>query len=76
MLKLKVVNEALSDYNLQSLKGVGLDGDLEIEMDDSCSSYHLLTRSLTQEMTRLDLKLFNLFKSYGISGRFLNAIEA
>ena len=34
-LKMKDINEALSDYKVQSLEGVILGGDIEIEMDIS-----------------------------------------
>ena len=41
-LKMKDINEALSDFLIQGLEGVELEGDIEIEMDLSSGAQGLL----------------------------------
>jgi acetyl-CoA decarbonylase/synthase complex subunit delta len=62
---MKDINEALSDYQVQSLEGVILEGDIEIEMDISSGAQSLLAQSLGQEFTNLALQLFNFSRSMG-----------
>jgi len=64
-LKMKDINEALSDYKVQSLEGVILEGDIEIEMDLSSGAPPLLAQSLGQEFTKLALQLFNFSRAMG-----------
>ncbi len=64
-LKMKDINEALSDYQVQSLEGVILEGDIEIEMDLSSGAQPLLAQSLGQEFTKLALQLFNFSRAMG-----------
>ncbi|NMC35334.1 MAG: hypothetical protein GYA36_23180 [Veillonellaceae bacterium] len=64
-LKRKDINEALSDYQVQSLEGVILEGDIEIEMDISSGAQPLLAHSLGQEFSKLALQLFNFSKAMG-----------
>ena len=64
-MKMKDINEALSDYQVQSLEGVILEGDIEIETDISSGAQSLLSQSLGQEFTNLALQLFNFSRSMG-----------
>jgi len=64
-MKMKDRNEALSDYQVQGLEGVILEGDIEIEMDISSGAQSLLAQSLGQEFTNLALQLFNFSRSMG-----------
>lgn len=64
-LKMKDINEALSDYQVQSLEGVILEGDIEIEMDISGGPQPMLAQSLGQEFTKLALQLFNFSRAMG-----------
>jgi len=64
-MKMKDINEALSDYQVQSLEGVILEGDIEIEMDLSSGAQPLLAQSLGQEFTKLALQLFNFSRAMG-----------
>lgn len=64
-MKMKDINEALSDYQVQGLEGVILEGDIEIEMDISSGVQPLLAGSLGQEFTNLALQLFNFSRSMG-----------
>ncbi|NMC10910.1 MAG: hypothetical protein GYA39_08065 [Methanothrix sp.] len=64
-LKMKDINEALSDYKVQSLQGVIVEGDIEIEIDVSTGAHPLLAQSLGQEFTKLALQLFNFSRAMG-----------
>lgn len=64
-LKMKEINEAFSDYKVQSLEGVILEGDIEIEMDSSSKAQSGLAQSLGQEFTKLALQLFNFSRAMG-----------
>lgn len=64
-LKMKDINEALSDYKVQSLQGVIVEGDIEIEIDVSTGAHPLLAQSLGQEFTKLALQLFNFSRAVG-----------
>jgi CO dehydrogenase/acetyl-CoA synthase delta subunit len=64
-MKMKDINETLSDYQVQGLEGVILEGDIEIEMDISSGAQSLLAQSLGQEFTNLALQLFNFSRSMG-----------
>ena len=64
-MKMKDINETLSDYQVQGLEGVILEGDIEIEMDISSGTQSLLAQSLGQEFTNLALQLFNFSRSMG-----------
>ena len=73
-MKMKDINEALSDYQVQSLEGVILEGDIEIEMDISSGAQSLLSQSLGQEVTNLALQLFNFSRSMGYPVDSMNQI--
>jgi len=73
-MKMKDINEALSDYQVQSLEGVILEGDIEIEMDISSGAQSLLAQSLGQEFTNLALQLFNFSRSMGYPVDSMNQI--
>jgi acetyl-CoA decarbonylase/synthase complex subunit delta len=73
-MKMKDINEALSDYQVQSLEGVILEGDIEIEMDISSGAQSLLSQSLGQEFTNLALQLFNFSRSMGYPVDSMNQI--
>ena len=64
-LKMKEINEKLSDYKVQSLEGVVLEGDIEIEMDLSSGAQPLLAQSLGQEFTKLAIQLFDFSRAVG-----------
>ena len=64
-MKMKDINEALSDYQVQSLEGVILEGDIEIEMDLSSGAQPLLVQSLGQEFTKLAVELFSFSRAMG-----------
>jgi len=73
-MKMKDINEALSDYQVQSLEGVILEGDIEIETDISSGAQSLLSQSLGQEFTNLALQLFNFSRSMGYPVDSMNQI--
>ena len=73
-MKMKDINEALSDYQVQGLEGVILEGDIEIEMDISSGAQSLLSQSLGQEFTNLALQLFNFSRSMGYPVDSMNQI--
>ena len=73
-MKMKDINEALSDYQVQSLEGVILEGYIEIEMDISSGAQSLLSQSLGQEFTNLALQLFNFSRSMGYPADSMNQI--
>ncbi|HOI21181.1 MULTISPECIES: hypothetical protein [Methanothrix] len=73
-MKMKDINEALSDYQVQSLEGVILEGDIEIEMDISSGAQSLLSQSLGQEFTNLATQLFNFSRSMGYPVDSMNQI--
>ncbi len=64
-LKMKDINEVLSDYKIQNMDGVVLKGDIEIEMDLSSDMLPLLEQSLGQEFARVALELLNLSRAMG-----------
>lgn len=64
-LKMEEINAALSDYQVQSLDGVILEDDIEIEMDLSSGIQPLITQSLGREFTNLALQLFNFSRAMG-----------
>ena len=64
-LERKDINEALSNYLVQSLEGVILEGDIEIEMDISGGAQPLIAQSLGQEFTKLAMQLFNFSRAMG-----------
>jgi hypothetical protein len=64
-LKMKDINEVLSDFKIQNLDGVVLEGDIEIEMDLSSGLLPLLEQSLGQEFTMVALELLNLSRAMG-----------
>lgn len=69
-LKMKDINETLSDYKVQDLEGVILEGDIEIEMDIS-SAQQLMAQALGQDFTRIALQLLNLSKAMGYPADFM-----
>lgn len=73
-MKMKDINEALSDYQVQSLEGVILEGDIEIETDISSGAQSLLSQSLGQEFTNLATQLFNFSRSMGYPVDSMNQI--
>lgn len=64
-LKMKDINEALSDYKMQSLEEVVLEGDIEIEINISGGAQPMLAQSLGQEFIKLALQLFNFSRAMG-----------
>ncbi len=64
-LKMKDINEVLSDYKIQNMEGVVLEGDIEIEMDLSSGMLPSLEQSLGQECTKIALQLLNLSRAMG-----------
>jgi len=64
-LKMKDINEVLSDYKIQNMEGVVLVGDIEIEMDLSSGMLPLPEQSLGQECTKIALQLLNLSRAMG-----------
>jgi hypothetical protein len=70
-LKMKEINEKLSDYKVQSLERVILEGDIEIEMDISSGAQPLLAQSLGQEFTKLAIQLFDFSKAMGYPADFM-----
>jgi len=64
-LKIKEINEALSDYKVECMEGVVLEGNLEIEMDLSSSAQLLLAQSLGREFAMLAGQLFDLSRAMG-----------
>lgn len=64
-LEKKDINEALSNYLVQSLEGVILEGDIEIEMDISGGAQPLIAQSLGQEFVKLAQQLFNFSRTMG-----------
>lgn len=64
-LKTNDINETLSNYKVQSLEGVILEGNIEIEMDLSQGMQPLLAVSFGQEFIKLALQLFNFSRSIG-----------
>jgi len=56
---------SLSNYEVQSLEGVILEGDIEIEMDLSSGAQPLLVQSLGQEFTKLAVELFSFSRAMG-----------
>jgi len=64
-LKMKDINEALSNYLVHSLEGFTLEGDIEIEMDITSGAQPLIAQSLGQEFTKLAMQLFNFSRAMG-----------
>ena len=64
-LKIKDINEALSDFLIQGLEGVELEGDIEIEMDLSSGAQGLLAQPLGQEFTKLAEQLLSFSRAMG-----------
>lgn len=62
-LNMKSINEALSDYQVQSLEHVILEGNIEIVMDLSSGSPLRLAQPLGQEFARIALQLFDLSRA-------------
>lgn len=62
-LKTKDINEALSDYQVQSLEQVVLEGDIEIEMDLPGGSQLVLAQPLGQEFARPTLQPFHFSRA-------------
>ncbi len=64
-LKMKDINEALSDFLIQGLEGFELEGDIEIEMDLSSGAQGLLAQPLGQEFTKLAEQLLGFSRAMG-----------
>ena len=62
---LKGINEKLSEYHVQGLEGISIEGDIEIEMDMNGGEGEVLALHLGQEFTKLALMLFEFSKSMG-----------
>ena len=62
---LKGINEMLSEYQVQGLEGISIEGDIEIEMDMDGGEGQVLARHLGQEFTKLAVMLFDFSKSMG-----------
>lgn len=65
LLKLKSINERLSEYQLQGMEGVTLVGDIEIELDMNYGDRQLLARYLGRKFTNLALLLFDFSRVMG-----------
>lgn len=72
-LKMKDINEILSNYEIQNLEGVVLEGDIEMEL--SSGMLPSLEHSLGQEFTKIALHLLNLSHAmrYPADGMLQNA---
>lgn len=64
-LKMKEINDVLSDYRAQCLEGVVLQGDIEIEMDLSREVQPQLALSLGRDFAALAAQLFGFSRSMG-----------
>ena len=62
---LEGINEKLSEYHVQGLEGISIEGDIEIEMDMDGGEGQVLARHLGQEFTKLAVMLLNFSKSVG-----------
>jgi acetyl-CoA decarbonylase/synthase, CODH/ACS complex subunit delta len=62
---LKGINEMLSEYQVQGLEGISIEGDIEIEMDMNGGDGQVLVRHLGQEFTKLAMLLVDFSKSMG-----------
>jgi acetyl-CoA decarbonylase/synthase, CODH/ACS complex subunit delta len=62
---LKGINEKPSEYQVQGLEGISIEGDIEIEMDMNGGDGQVLARHLGQEFAKLALLLFDFSKSMG-----------
>lgn len=61
-IKINEINQALSDYKVQSLEGVTMEGDIEIEVNLSNGAKSV---DMGHELTMLALQLFNFSKAMG-----------
>jgi hypothetical protein len=61
-IKLSEINQALSDYKVQSLERVVMEGDIEIEVDLSNGAK---STDMGCELTMLALQLFSFSKAMG-----------
>lgn len=64
-LKMKEINDVLSDYRAQCLEGVVLQGDIEIEMALPSGAQPQLAQSLGRDFAALAAQLFGFFRSMG-----------
>ena len=64
-LKMKDINEALSEYRVLGREGVVLEGDIEIEMDPSSGAQPLLAQSFGRDFTKLVAQLFDFSRAMG-----------
>lgn len=62
---LKGINEKLSEYQVQGLEGISVEGDIEIEMDMNGGDGQVLARRLGQEFAKLALLLVDFSKPMG-----------
>jgi hypothetical protein len=61
-IKLSEINQALSDYKVQSLERVVMEGNIEIEVDLGNGAKSV---EMGHELTMLALQLFNFSKAMG-----------
>lgn len=64
-VKMKDINDALSDYKAQCLEGVVLQGDIEIEMNLPGGAQPLLAQSLGRDFAALAAQLVDFSRSMG-----------
>ncbi|MHC1687803.1 MAG: hypothetical protein AB9879_08855 [Methanothrix sp.] len=64
-ISLKGINEKLSEYQVQGLEGIRIDGDIEIEMDLNGGDDQVLARHLGGEFAKLAVLLFDFSRSVG-----------
>jgi hypothetical protein len=64
-LKMKEINDVLSDYRAQCLEGVVLQGDIEIEMALPSGAQPQLAQSLGRDFAALAAQLFDFSRSMG-----------
>lgn len=65
ILKMKDINDVLSDYKAQCLEGVVLQGDIEIELDLPSGAQPLPVQSLGRDFAALAAQLFDFSRSMG-----------
>jgi acetyl-CoA decarbonylase/synthase, CODH/ACS complex subunit delta len=64
-ITLKGINEKLSEFQVQGLEGISIEGDVEIEMEMNGGDGQILARHLGQEFAKLAVMLFGFSKSMG-----------
>jgi acetyl-CoA decarbonylase/synthase complex subunit delta len=72
------MNEMLSDYNLQSLEGIIMEGDIEMDLELSCGAWPLIMQSLGREFINSAANLLDLSRSVGypVDSLIKNAVQS